>query len=134
MAISFLGLEYTRVNLDLRKREMAEIQQWLSFSVNEMFNGPAMARAMVIFNRDFDAKRARAFTDTTLDHLEFPLQDHDRLALDRFTPADIACYPYVALIHEDHVSLDAFPSIRASIARVEALPGYVSMPGLPFPG
>ncbi|NIV45595.1 MAG: hypothetical protein GWN46_01555 [Gammaproteobacteria bacterium] len=113
---------------------MAEIQQWLSFSVNEMFNGPAMARAMVIFNRDFDAKRARAFTDTTLDHLEFPLQDHDRLALDRFTPADIACYPYVALIHEDHVSLDAFPSIRASIARVEALPGYVSMPGLPFPG
>lgn len=185
MMLSFLALEYTRVDVDLRKRdqmkpdfialnrlhkvpvlddgglvlrdsaaimiylartygrpewypdtprEMAEIQQWLSFSVNEIFNGPAMARAMVIFKREFDAKLARAFTDTALDQLEFRLKDHDWLALDRFTLADIACYPYAALIHEGHVSLDAFPSIRAWIRRVEALPGYVSMPGLPFPG
>lgn len=185
MMLSFLALGYTRVDVDLRKRdqmkpdfialnrlhkvpvlddgglvlrdsaaimiylartygrpewypdtprETAEIQQWLSFSVNEIFNGPAMARAMVIFKREFDAKLARAFTDTALDQLEFRLKDHDWLALDRFTLADIACYPYAALIHEGHVSLDAFPSIRAWIRRVEALPGYVSMPGLPFPG
>ena len=32
--------------------EMAEVQQWLAFSVNEIFNGLAMVRAIRIFNRD----------------------------------------------------------------------------------
>ena len=33
---------------------MAQIQQWLSFSVNEVFNGFAIARALVIFKREGD--------------------------------------------------------------------------------
>jgi glutathione S-transferase len=48
------------------------------------------------------------------------------------TIADIACYPYTALIEEGNVSLDPYPAVRTWIARVEALPGYVAMPGLPF--
>ena len=113
--------------------DMAEIQQWLSFSVNEVFNGLAMSRAIVIFNRDFDLKLAHAITDVALDLLEFRLKDYKWLALDRFTLADIACYPYAALVHEGGISLQAFPSIRAWFKRVESLPNYVAMPGLPFP-
>ena len=113
--------------------EMAEIQQWLSFSVNEVFNGLAMSRAIVIFNRDFDLKLAHAITDIALDLLEFRLKDHEWLALDRFTLADIACYPYAALVHEGSISLEEFPSIRAWFKRIEALSDYVAMPGLPFP-
>ena len=185
MMMSFLGLEYERVDIDLRKKDhlqqefvalnrlhkvpvlldgdyllrdsaailiylahqygrrdwypdapcaMAEVQQWLSFSVNEIFNGLAMARAIVIFNRDFDKDLASSISDVALDHLEHRLTHHEWLALDRFTLADIACYPYTALVHEGHVSLDKYPSIRAWFKRIEALPGYVGMPGLPFPG
>ena len=184
MMLAFLGLEYKRIDMDLRKNdqmnsdfitlnrlhkvpvlvddefilrdsaaimiylarkygkpewypespaEMAEIQQWLSFSVNEVFNGLAMSRAIVIFNRDFDLKLAHAITDVALDLLEFRLKDHEWLALDRFTLADVACYPYTALVHEGSISLDEFPSIRAWFKRVESLPNYVAMPGLPFP-
>lgn len=184
MMLSFLGLEYQRIDIDLRKKDqmkpdfvalnrlhkvpvliddgfvirdsaaimiylarkygepawypeppadMAEIQQWLSFSVNEVFNGLAMSRAIVILKRDFDLELAHAITDIALDLLEFRLKDHEWLALDRFTLADIACYPYAALVHEGGVSLDGFPAIRAWFKRVESLQGYVAMPGLPFP-
>jgi glutathione S-transferase len=114
-------------------REMGEIQQWLSFSVNEVFNGLAMARAILIFNRDFDLKLAHTITDIALDQLEFRLKDHDWLALDRFTLADIACYPYTALVHEGNISLEAFPAIRAWFKRIESLPRFVAMHGLPYP-
>jgi glutathione S-transferase len=114
-------------------REMGEIQQWLSFSVNEVFNGLAMVRAILIFNRVFDLKLALTFSDIALDQLEFRLKDHDWLALDRFTLADIACYPYTALVHEGNISLEAFPAIRAWFKRIEPLPRFVAMHGLPYP-
>jgi glutathione S-transferase len=184
MMLSFLGLDYTITDIDLRKKahmdpdfialnrlhkvpvlidgdfifrdssailvylarrydrvewypesphEMAEVQQWLSFSVNEIFNGLAMVRAIRIFNRDFDPKTANTFSDAALDMLEFRLNSHEWLALDRFTLADLACYPYAALVHEGNVSLDPFPATREWFKRVESLPGYVSMPGLPYP-
>ena len=112
---------------------MAEIQQWLSFSVNEVFNGLAMARAIVIFNRDFDQKLAHAISDIALDMLEFRLNKHEWLAVDRLTLADIACYPYAALVYEGGISLDQYPAIRSWFKRIEALPGYIDKPGLPFP-
>jgi glutathione S-transferase len=114
-------------------REMGEIQQWLSFSVNEVFNGLAMVRAILIFNRVFDLKLALTFSDIALDQLEFRLKDHDWLALDRFTLADIACYPYTALVHEANISLKTFPAIRAWFKRIESLPRFVAMQGLPYP-
>lgn len=110
---------------------MAEIQQWLSFSVNEVFNGFAIARALIIFKREGDHAAAVELSRQALDVMEQHLKDHDWLALDRTTIADIACYPYTALIEEGHVSLDPYPGVRAWIERVEALPGYVAMPGLP---
>jgi glutathione S-transferase len=60
------------------------------------------------------------------DHLE----KRAWLELDRPTLADIACYPYVGLVHEGKVALDGYPRVMAWIERIKALPGYVSMPGL----
>jgi len=114
--------------------QMGEIQQWLSFSVNEVFNGFATARAIIVFKRAGDHDAAVELSRHGLDVMESRLKDHDWLALDRMTIADIACYPYTALIGEGRVSLDPYPSVRAWIGRVEALPGYVTMPGLPFGG
>jgi len=112
----------------------AEIQQWLSLSVNEVFNGLASARAIVVFNRDLDYATAVNIAHTALDTMEARLKQHDWLALDRFTIADLACYPYAALVHEGNVDLAPYPAVRTWIKQVEDLPGYVAMPGLPYPG
>ncbi|MGI9406233.1 MAG: glutathione S-transferase family protein [Hyphomicrobiaceae bacterium] len=111
--------------------EMAEIQQWLSFSVNEVFNGLAMVRANVIFKRGLDAAALEAAARSALDMLEFRLSEHDWLALDRFTIADLACYPYTALSHEGGMDLSGWPAVPRWCVRVERLPGYLSMAGLP---
>ena len=42
--------------------------------------------------------------------------------------ADIACYSYVAHAPEGELSLDAYAHLRAWLARIEALPGFVAMP------
>ncbi|MEF2985484.1 glutathione binding-like protein, partial [Pseudomonas aeruginosa] len=44
------------------------------------------------------------------------------------TLADVAVYTYVAHAPEGNVSLDDYPNVRAWLARVEALPGFVAMP------
>ncbi len=112
---------------------MGKIQQWLSFSVNEVFNGLAISRAIVIFKRAMDLELARSIAKTALGEMERRLTDHEWLALDRFTIADLACYPYTALIHEGELTLDDCPSIRAWCKRIEALPNYAAMRGLPYP-
>jgi glutathione S-transferase len=55
------------------------------------------------------------------------------LAHDAATIADLACYSYVAHAPEGGISLDPYPNIRAWLARVEALPGFVPMPRSPVP-
>ncbi|MBE0628914.1 MAG: glutathione S-transferase N-terminal domain-containing protein [Burkholderia vietnamiensis] len=44
------------------------------------------------------------------------------------TIADIAAYTYIAHAPEGGVSLEPYPHVRAWLARVEALPGFVGMP------
>ena len=55
------------------------------------------------------------------------LKDHDWLALDRPTIADIACYPYTKRAPEGGLTLDAYPAIEQWLARCEALPGWVKL-------
>lgn len=111
---------------------MGQVQQWLSLAVNEVFNGLAIARAIVIFKRPLDPEPAKALAGNVLTLLEAHLRKNDWLALGRPTVADIACYPYAALVEEGNVSLAPFGAVRAWFERIEALPGYVAMPGLPY--
>ncbi len=108
----------------------ALVQQWLSYAVNEIWNGPALARAFLLFNRDVDLARCQAAGAAALAHLDAHLSKHDWLALDRPTIADIACYPYSALAEAGEISLAPYKALGAWFKRIEALPGYVSMPGL----
>ena len=108
----------------------ALVQQWLAFAVNEIWNGPALARAFLLFDRDVDLARCQASGRNALAHLDARLSEHDWLALDRPTIADIACYPYSALAEAGEISLAPYKALDAWFKRIEALPGYVSMPGL----
>lgn len=44
------------------------------------------------------------------------------------TIADVSAYSYIAHAPEGNVSLDDYAHVRAWLARVEALPGFVGMP------
>jgi len=64
-------------------------------------------------------------------HLGFvdrSLQGREWLVGERPTIADVAAYTYIAHAPEGNVALDAYPAIRAWLARIEALPGFVPMP------
>jgi glutathione S-transferase len=47
------------------------------------------------------------------------------------TIADLACYAYLAHAPEGNVTLEPYPAVRAWLARVAALPGFVPMASLP---
>ncbi len=44
------------------------------------------------------------------------------------TVADIACFPYVALVPEGGLKLAEYPSITHWISRMKRLPGYIPLP------
>ena len=109
---------------------MAEVMIWLMAAENEIARGPNDARLHDKFGFPIDVAKARENAARILGLMEARLSKNEWLALDRPTIADIACMPYVALSHEGGVSLDPYPAIRAWIARIKALPGFVSMPAL----
>jgi glutathione S-transferase len=117
--------------LPLVAEDMGNIMQWLALAENELLYGLARARAVVLFNRPWNLTECQALGKTGLVVLEQHLQRHDWLAADQVTIADIACYPYVVLAPEGGVSLDGLPHVQLWIARIQALPGYVGMPGIP---
>lgn len=109
---------------------MAQVVQWLSTAANEVQNGPAAARLVDKFGSAIDKADTLRRSARILPLIEAHLAKRDWLALDRPTIADCAVFPYVALAPEGGISLADYPAIRAWIARVKALPGFVTMPGV----
>ncbi|BBL70546.1 glutathione S-transferase family protein [Methylogaea oryzae] len=109
---------------------LARVMQWLALSENEILYGLARARVIKLFNRPGDLAQCQQLGKAGLAVLESRLANGSWLAGDGPTIADIACYPYVALAPEGDVALDDYPQVRQWIARIQALPGYVGMPGL----
>ncbi|NNE24883.1 MAG: glutathione S-transferase [Rhizobiales bacterium] len=105
----------------------AEVQRFLSLAAGEIANGPAAARLITVFGAPLDADRATTIARATFDRLEQHLEGRQWLAADRATIADVAIYSYTAHAPEGNVSLDAYPNIRALLARIEGLPGFVGM-------
>lgn len=106
----------------------AEVQRWLSVAAGPIAFGPAAARLVTVFGAKLNAAEAIARGEAILAHIEKRLTGRDWLAADRPTVADVALYSYVARAPEGNVDLAPFPAVRAWLARVEALPGFLPMP------
>ncbi len=109
----------------------AEVQKFLSQAAGDIANGPAAARLITVFGVDLDPGHAAAVAQRVFDRLENHLEGRNWLVGDRPTIADVAIYSYTAHAPEGNVSLDAYPNIRALLARIEQLPGFVPMPATP---
>jgi glutathione S-transferase len=108
----------------------AEVTQWLSLAQNEIFYGFGRARSMrgQRWHGYGTLEEAHAIAQVAVRALEGRLAEHDWLALDRPTIADVACYSYTIFAPEGGISLKANPAVRAWLARIQALPGYLPPP------
>ena len=105
---------------------MAEVQQWLALSNNELHYGLQWARGVQIGIRSIGSyDEYAAYGRNGLAVLEGRLKTNDWLACGRPTIADIACYCYTAVSPEGGLPHDNHPAVAAWVKRVEALPGWV---------
>lgn len=106
---------------------VARIQEWLAVSTRELAEGPAQARLVTVFNAPIDHDAAIARAHALLKIVEQHLQGSDWLATEHASIADIAMYTYIAHAPEGNVDLANYPNIKAWLARIEALKGFVPM-------
>ena len=109
----------------------ARVQQWLSVAAGPLANGPNTARLVTLFKTPLDHDRALAISGQLFGVIDRHLGARDFLAARHATIADLAIYAYTAHAPEGGVSLEAFPSLKRWVARVEALPGFVGMQASP---
>jgi glutathione S-transferase len=112
---------------------LAEVMAWLSTAANEVSLGPNRLRLHYKFGRAINLDESRKTTENLLNILDERLKHHSYLATDQITIADIAVYPYIALSPEGNVDLNSYPADMAWLRRIQALPGYVGMPGMWIP-
>lgn len=106
--------------------DAAAVQRWLSVAAGELVQGPAGARIEVLFSRPRDPKRPQVAA-RLFGVLDAHLATCPFLVGERPTIADVSLYTYSAHAPEGGISLSPYPHLRAWLARVEALPGFVGM-------
>ena len=105
----------------------ARVQRWFSVAAGPLAYGPAAARVMALFGLAADPTETVTRSHALLSVMEMHLAQQPFLAGPSATLADIANYAYVSHAPEGSVSLEPYPQLRAWLARVEALPGFVPM-------
>lgn len=110
--------------------KLANLSAWLSTAANEVAHGPNALRLHYKFGREVALDEARRVTRELLSILESQLSQHGWFAGKAPGIADIALYPYIALSPEGGVDLAEYRAVGAWIARIQAMPGYVGMPGM----
>ncbi len=109
----------------------AAVQRWFSVASGELAAGPAAARRVRLVGAKLDYDAAVAIAGRLFTALESELRARDFFVSSTPTFADVAMYAYVARAPEGGVSLEPYPSLRAWLTRIEALPGFVPMQQAP---
>lgn len=107
--------------------QSAQIQRWLSVASGELKYGCAFSRAIILWNFDADLVQAHKIAHRILKFMDTHLANHQWLATDDPTIADIACYDYVAYVPEGHVSLDDYHHVKRWLKDFEGLAKFKAM-------
>lgn len=106
----------------------AKVQRWLSVAAGPLAFGPAAARLITVFGASFNADEVIGRAHNLLAVIDQELATQPFLTGTSPTIADVANYSYIAHAPEGNVSLEPYGNVRAWLARIEALPGFVAMP------
>lgn len=131
--LAYLAIRYDPAGRWLPRGPLqaARVQQWLSIAAGQLAYGPAAARLAAVFGADIDCDRPGGIAAQLYAVLDAHLAHQPFLTGAAPTIADIALYSYTAHAPEGGVSLEGYPRVRAWLARIEALPGFVPMPRTP---
>jgi len=120
----------------------AAVQRWLSVAAGEIAYGPAAARLITVFDAKYNAEEVIARAHVILQRIEDELAGRDWIAaatptiagptIAGPTIADVALYGYIARAPEGNVDLTRYANVRAWLARIEALPGFVAFQQTPI--
>lgn len=113
----------------------ARVQDWLAFAARDM-GAAAAARAAAMMEGPGDpqalAFAARDALRLLEDHLSARRHEGEGfVAGPAASVADVALFPAFALSRDFGLDHDAFPALRLWARRLRALPGFVTMPGIP---
>lgn len=109
----------------------AQVQRWLAIAAGKIAGGPATARLVNVFGAQRNLAAAQTMATQLFGVMELELQQRPWLAGEHPTIADVACYSYIAHAPEGGVSLKPYPTLRAWLDAIRALPGFVPMPVTP---
>lgn len=113
---------------------LGSIVRWLTFEQAEGRYGLARARAIKLQLRtplvaSGTFEESKMLAESALNTFEQRLSGHAWLAGGETpTIADIACYPYTALIPDAGIALEPYAAIGRWMQAIEDLPGYVPLP------
>jgi glutathione S-transferase len=110
----------------------ATVQRWLGMAAGPIYFGPHRARLAQLFTAPFDHAAAKAVGERLLAAMEQELAGKSFATGATPTIADVAAYGYVAVAPEGGIALEPYPNVRAWLARVEALPGFVEFRKTPM--
>jgi glutathione S-transferase len=112
-----------------------QIMQWLTFAAGDL-QAASAARANALFEYKADAtalhshsRRALRLMDDHMIKREF--DDAVWFVGHMPTIADIALFPAIALSRDFGIDHDEYPALRRWMRRVRAIPGFITMPGIP---
>lgn len=105
----------------------AQVQRWLTVAAGQIAFGPAVARLATQFGMPLDVEGARKRAQQLFTLMEAELSAAPFLAAGHPTIADVAAYSYIARAPEGGIPLEPYPALRAWLARIEALPGFLPM-------
>jgi glutathione S-transferase len=107
--------------------QAAEVQKWFSVAAGLLAFGPAAARLVRVFKASFNMHEVQNRANNLLVVMESVLQQSPFLVGAYPSLADVANYTYIAHAPEGGVSLAQYQHVRAWLARIEALPGFIAM-------
>ena len=105
----------------------ARLQRWFSLAARQLAEGPATARFSALIGRTVTPE-SQAIGHRLFALMEPQLAREPWLVGNTPTLADIAMYSYSAQAEIGGISLADYPHLRAWLARVEALPGFIPLP------
>lgn len=112
----------------------AAMLEWLSFAAGDLACATAARNAAMLGQGDPVAPRsaARAALRRLDDHMiRAGIAGQAFVAGDRLSLADLALFPAFALSRDFGVDHDEFAALRLWARRVRAVPGFITMPGIP---
>lgn len=104
----------------------AQVQRWFSLAASLLAAGPATARFAGLIGQPIDP-HSQALGHRLFAVMEATLANRSWLVGDAPSVADIALYSYSAQAEIGGIALADYPQLRAWLARVEALPGFIPL-------